>query len=462
MRVVAPDGGRLRAVRWAFGDDSEDTGAEASHRWRTAGQYTVSAQVTLADGRRAMPTTRITVVGGPVDDQTTEEQNNGDPQDPRDPQKPDDPQKPGDPQNPGDPKDPGDPQDPGDPDQRRPTARLTLSYEAGGSAVSALDVVADASRSTPGSADIASYAFDFTGQFGNAQPGATANHTYDEPPGSITVRVRVTDRNGQTSEATATVSGQRHRLEVAFTGDGGRVSGPDQLFCPDACGATLRAGQSVTLTAQADSDATFDGWTGDCAGQSGTQCHLTMDGPRNAGATFTRQVRNRTLSVTVSGPGRVTGGGISCPGTCSVTIAAGESVNLTATGDGGNFDGWSGDCTGAAACTLTMDGDHAAGASFTDPLTAALRWQDAAGTAPSPPISAILDASGSRGAVSYNFDYGDGTSTGWQSSPRTPAHSYPLRNGGFDRNSTWTPRVTVRDGQGREKTAQTSITVHCC
>ncbi|WP_261569612.1 PKD domain-containing protein, partial [Frankia gtarii] len=63
MRVTATGGGRLSAVRWQFGDGAEGSGVEARHAWTKPGEYTVSAQVTLSDGRRAVPTAKVTVVG---------------------------------------------------------------------------------------------------------------------------------------------------------------------------------------------------------------------------------------------------------------------------------------------------------------------------------------------------------------------------------------------------------------
>jgi PKD repeat protein len=85
-----------------------------------------------------------------------------------------------------------------------PTAALTVTPTSG---TAPLQVSADASKSTAGSAPISSYKFDFGD--GSAvvgpQAGATASHTY-VGAGRYTVTVTVTDTAGQSSTATANVN----------------------------------------------------------------------------------------------------------------------------------------------------------------------------------------------------------------------------------------------------------------
>jgi List-Bact-rpt repeat protein/matrixin len=81
------------------------------------------------------------------------------------------------------------------------------------------------------------------------------------------------------------------------------------------------------------------------------------------------------LSVSVSGKGSgsVTGSpaGLVCStGTCSVDIAQGAAVRLTATPAGGAiFAGWGGDCTGTGHCDLTMDSARTVTATFSRTFT---------------------------------------------------------------------------------------------
>ena len=60
-----------------------------------------------------------------------------------------------------------------------------------------------------------------------------------------------------------------------------------------------------------------------------------------------------TVTVTVKGQGRVTGGGISCPARCKAKIASGAKLTLRARAARGyRFAGWSGACRGLHTCTL--------------------------------------------------------------------------------------------------------------
>jgi len=75
----------------------------------------------------------------------------------------------------------------------------------------------------------------------------------------------------------------------------------------------------------------------------------------------------RTLSVSVSGPGRVLSlpPAIDCPGTCSATFAQGSSVTLAASPIGeGEFMSWAGDCAGAMGCFVAMEAEAQVVATF--------------------------------------------------------------------------------------------------
>jgi large repetitive protein len=74
-----------------------------------------------------------------------------------------------------------------------------------------------------------------------------------------------------------------------------------------------------------------------------------------------------TLSVGVSGHGTVTStpSGISCGSTCSASFASGTQVTLTETpASGWVFSGWSGACSGAGSCVVTMNAAESVTAAF--------------------------------------------------------------------------------------------------
>jgi hypothetical protein len=74
-----------------------------------------------------------------------------------------------------------------------------------------------------------------------------------------------------------------------------------------------------------------------------------------------------TVAITGAGAGTVTSddGLITCPGDCEEAYGSGSLPTLTATaGADSAFTSWSGDCTGADPCTLTMDADKSVTATF--------------------------------------------------------------------------------------------------
>ncbi len=113
-------------------------------------------------------------------------------------------------------------------------------------------------------------------------------------------------------------SGPSFTLNVTKTGTGtGVVSG----------GGAYPVGTPVTLTAQANANSTFIGWSGDCTGTA--PCALTMDADKNVGAQFnltgvpppTGSALNLRFATT-SSPG--------CPGGAGTCVAVDLSTNTGA------------------------------------------------------------------------------------------------------------------------------------
>jgi uncharacterized repeat protein (TIGR03803 family) len=75
--------------------------------------------------------------------------------------------------------------------------------------------------------------------------------------------------------------------------------------------------------------------------------------------------QNFPLTVAFFGNGTVTGNGINCSSLCGVFFAPGTMVTLTAApAAGSSFVGWSGACSGAGTCILTINSAQSVGATF--------------------------------------------------------------------------------------------------
>jgi hypothetical protein len=150
----------------------------------------------------------------------------------------------------------------------------------------------------------------------------------------------------------------------AGSGSGTVTSSPPAIDCGAACSATLDLGTEVTLTAVPTAGSRFDGWSGACTGTAA--CTVTMDQARSVTATFVA-VMPLTVAKAGSGGGAVTSSpaAIDCGSTCDATLDLGTEVTLTVVpAAGSRFDGWSGACTGTAACTVTMDQARSVTATF--------------------------------------------------------------------------------------------------
>lgn len=158
----------------------------------------------------------------------------------------------------------------------------------------------------------------------------------------------------------------QYALTVSKAGTGGGTVTGTGVNCGNDCSEVYPAETQVTLTATPASGSTFAGWGGACTG-TGT-CTVMMSSAKAVTATFNVTTSAQyTLNVNKagSGSGTVTGTGINCGSDCSETYSEGTQVTLTATAAGGStFVGWSGACSGAGSCTLTMDSSKAVTATF--------------------------------------------------------------------------------------------------
>lgn len=153
-------------------------------------------------------------------------------------------------------------------------------------------------------------------------------------------------------------------LTVSHTGSGSVTSAPAGIDCGTTCSAPFAPGTSITLTASPAASNIFSGWSGACSGTA--KCTIVLNGDTNVGATFSGPL---SLAVSVAGPGTgvITSSpaGINCGQTCSSTFKAGTSVTLNAVpAANSTFAGWSGACSGTAACTIKAANAVAVTATF--------------------------------------------------------------------------------------------------
>jgi hypothetical protein len=153
-------------------------------------------------------------------------------------------------------------------------------------------------------------------------------------------------------------------ISVAIAG-GGKVASSDRIIsCGSKCSASYEMNAEVTLTASADSNSIFTGWTGACAGQQAT-CTLNVNEALSVRANFAPFFK---LVVKTVGSGSVTStpAAIDCGASCSAKVASGTRLTLTAAPAAGQkFTGWGGSCSGTLlTCSVVLSKDTQVQANF--------------------------------------------------------------------------------------------------
>ena len=181
----------------------------------------------------------------------------------------------------------------------------------------------------------------------NADPGWSFDHWEGDLAGSNNPDTIVIDGN---MTVTAVFTQNGYTLTVNVTGSGSVTKDPDQ--------ATYTYGQSVELTANADTGWSFDHWEGDLAGSDNPDS-IVIDGNMTVTAVFTQN--GYTLTVNVTGSGSVT------KDPDQATYTYGQSIELTANADTGwSFDHWEGDLAGSDnPDAIVIDGNMTVTAVFT-------------------------------------------------------------------------------------------------
>ncbi len=160
----------------------------------------------------------------------------------------------------------------------------------------------------------------------------------------------------------------KHLLKVAKVNTGTITSTPAGIVCGGKDRACSGQFATVTLTATPNAGYGFRNWTG-CPSSNGPVCTLKLNGPATVEANFAK-LPKYALKVTKTSNGKITSTprGLNCGynvKTCSARFVSGTAVTLTATPKAGKtFTGWTGACSGAADCSVSMDGNQGVGAAF--------------------------------------------------------------------------------------------------
>jgi len=169
---------------------------------------------------------------------------------------------------------------------------------------------------------------------------------------------------GTSSGSGSTGNATNFNLTINVNGAGSVSSTDGSISCANAaCTQSLAAGTAVHLVANPGSGTQFTGWTGGCSG-TGT-CDLTLSADTTVIATFSVMI---SVELDGAGGGHVTStpAGIDCTkvasnnvadvgtGTCSMLVANGTAVTLTATADAtSNFNGYGGSVCHGTSCAIT-------------------------------------------------------------------------------------------------------------
>ena len=149
-----------------------------------------------------------------------------------------------------------------------------------------------------------------------------------------------------------------HLLIVSKTGngDGTVTSTPAGITCGAVCAASFPGGTAVTLAAAPLTGSVFIGWSGACSGAGA--CVVTMDASKSVTATFAALPSHLLIvSKTGTGNGTVTSSPPASPAapTARKLPRRHHRHARDRAADRSIFTGWSGGCSGAGACVVTIN-----------------------------------------------------------------------------------------------------------
>ena len=250
------------------------------------------------------------------------------------------------------------------------------------------------------------------GVFWSLDDGASWGNTSTGLPATAVVDLRL---DAATNKLIAATHGRgmfttpalttRRTITIAKSGSGRITSAPAGIDCGSTCAHAFFEGAQVVLSASPDYGSSFDGWSGACANATGT-CTVAMDADKSVTASFKKNKYGLAVAINGNGSGAVSSSpaGISCGATCAYQFEYGTVVTLTASAAvHSTFDHWSGACSGAGSCTITVDSAKSVTASFTKDKygLAVAKNGSGSGTVSSSPAGISCGAT-----CGYEFEYG--------------------------------------------------------
>lgn len=265
---------------------------------------------------------------------------------------------PQDPDQPQQPNDPNQPPKPPDPNQSpEPRLKITMS-DTTPTSDQPIELTVENTNGSP--VRVANWTFGD----GNNGTGASTSHRWAaarETPYQVTVSATMAD-DQQAALAVAVVVSDKPTFKLTVQPPtGGTITG-NGINCPGTCTTDVVADTVIELTAVPDSSHRVGTWTG-CTSTT-NKCSVTMtDANKTVSHAFTDAPPEIvTLRVTAPANGRITGGAINCPGTCTTDVQKGTDVTLTATASdtvSHELSSWGGACSGrAATCRVSVDADN--------------------------------------------------------------------------------------------------------
>jgi hypothetical protein len=193
-----------------------------------------------------------------------------------------------------------------------------------------------------------------------AMPGADSDFASWTGCSSATGTTCVVSNFKAAATVNAVFTRKKIQVTIAHTGNGRITSVDGTVSCTMAsCVVSVDSGASLSLTATADADSDFKSWSG-CTTTSGATCSLTaLTTATTVNATFAIKNASFVISKQGNGAGTVTatwagGGNLNCGAVCSANIPQGTMVTVQGTPVAQSTLVFSGPCTGAGTCQLTV------------------------------------------------------------------------------------------------------------